>query len=427
MGPDFSYGDSVNSVSHGFTPDVAAQLGDADQRRDLTAALADLPLPTTDAEEWRYSPIGELDLAAYTPVTAPPDRTVDAVSGAACSAQITIIDGFVVEVDRASGVDGLHIEVVTGPAPSTADVDRTALDVLHEAFSPATLSIRVDDGATIADPVLINSHHTGSGRAAFGSITVEVGVDAKLAVVENQTSADGPGLNVPRVSVTVGDAGRASYATIQDLGADLWQLARQHSVVGQQGNAELAIAAFGGAYARLRTDTTLAGRGANGDLLAVYYGDADQVLDFRTFQSHAAADTTSDLAFKGTVDDRAGSIYTGLIRIEENGRNSNAHQANRNIKLSDDAWAWSVPNLEIENNEVRCSHASTVSPVDEDQRFFLHARGVPPRIADRLIVAGFFADVVDRFPEVLRDGIVTRVADKLDRRERRVGDDGAAA
>ena len=272
----------------------------------------------------------------------------------------------------------------------------------------------------IADPVLITSHHTGGGRAAFGSIVVEVGDNASLSVVENQTSGDGPGLSLPRVSVTVGDAGRAAYATVQDLGDDLWQLGRQHSVVGQQGDAQLAIAAFGGGYARLRTDTTLAGRGANGDLLAVYYGDDDQVLDFRTFQTHAAPDTTSDLAFKGTVDDTAGSIYTGLIRIAENGRNSNAHQANRNIKLGEDAWAWSVPNLEIENNEVRCSHASTVSPVDEDQRFFLHARGVPPQIADRLIVAGFFADVVDRFPEVLREGIVSRVAAKLDRRDDRV-------
>ena len=122
------------------------------------------------------------------------------------------------------------------------------------------------------------------------------------------------------------------------------------------------------------------------------------MLDLRTFQEHRAPDTTSNLLFKGGVSDHSHSVYTGLIRILPDGRGSNAFQTNRNLKLSEHAWAESVPNLEIENNDVHCSHASTVGPVDEDQRFYLESRGVPTRAAERLIVGGFFDEVLDAFP-----------------------------
>ena len=129
-----------------------------------------------------------------------------------------------------------------------------------------------------------------------------------------------------------------------------------------------------------------------------------------------APDTTSDLLFKGAVGGRSRSVYTGLIRVEKEARGTNAFQTNRNLKLSDDAWAESVPNLEIENNDVRCSHASTVGPVDEEQRFYLESRGVPPEVADRLIVAGFFDEV--RAPAARPPGwrprVRARISEKLD-------------
>jgi Fe-S cluster assembly protein SufD len=122
------------------------------------------------------------------------------------------------------------------------------------------------------------------------------------------------------------------------------------------------------------------------------------MLDFRTFQHHEGPDTRSDLLFKGAVGGRARSVYTGLIKVHPEARGSNAFQTNRNVKLGDHAWADSVPNLEIENNDVRCSHASTVGPVDEDQRFYLESRGVPPVVAEQLIVTGFFDEVLSRLP-----------------------------
>ena len=116
--------------------------------------------------------------------------------------------------------------------------------------------------------------------------------------------------------------------------------------------------ALGGDYARVRTDARLDGRGAVGNQLAAYFGEAHQMHDFRTLQDHAAPKTTSDLLFKGAVGGRSRSVYSGLIRVRKEAPGTTAFQTNRNLKLSDGTWADSVPNLEIDTNDVRCSHAS---------------------------------------------------------------------
>src|SRR5207302_10702368 len=172
----------------------------------------------------------------------------------------------------------------------------------------------------------------------------------------------------------------------------------------------------GGAHAAVRTDCRLVGRRATGRLRAVYFGEAQQMLDFRTFQDHAAPDTTSSLLFKGAVGGESRSVYTGLIRVRKNARGTNAFQTNRHIKLSEGAWAESVPNPETENNDVRCSHASAVGPIDADQRFHLESRGVPTPIAERLVDTGFFDEVLSGLPvPEAAAALRTLVAGKLDR------------
>jgi Fe-S cluster assembly protein SufD len=158
------------------------------------------------------------------------------------------------------------------------------------------------------------------------------------------------------------------------------------------------VVALGGRYARLRSESLLAGSGAESDLTAVYFGDGHQMLDFRTLQDHAAPHTRSDLLFKGAVEDTAQSVYSGLIRIRDVAQGTQAFQTNRNLVLTEGAEAKSVPNLEIEADDVKCSHASTVGPIDDDQLYYLATRGVPPEEAERLIVLGFFDDVFDRLP-----------------------------
>ncbi len=136
--------------------------------------------------------------------------------------------------------------------------------------------------------------------------------------------------------------------------------------------------------------------------------------DFRTLQDHAAPKTTSDLLFKGAVEGRARSVYSGLIRVRKEAPGTSAFQTNRNLKLSDAAWADSVPNLEIDTNDVRCSHASTVGPIDAEQRFYLESRGVPPDRAEELIVNGFFSEVLERLPvKAMVEPLRAHVAAKL--------------
>jgi Fe-S cluster assembly protein SufD len=227
-----------------------------------------------------------------------------------------------------------------------------------------------------------------------------VGADAEVTVVELQTSLPDVGLVSAVTEIAVGAAARARHVTVQDLDPATWQVATQVSRVDQSATFLAAGAALGGDYARLRTDCRLVGRGATGTLLAAYLGRREQMLDFRTFQDHAAPDTTSELLFKGALAGSSRSVYTGLIRVRPDARGTVAFQTNRNLKLSEHAWAESVPNLEIENNDVRCSHASAVGPVDPEQRFYLESRGVPTAEAERLIVAGFFDDVLSRFPAI---------------------------
>jgi Fe-S cluster assembly protein SufD len=254
--------------------------------------------------------------------------------------------------------------------------------------------------------------------ATFGRLVVQLGENSQADVVDYECSNGVTSFTAPVVELDVGPAARLGYVNVQDLGEKAWRIASQVSRVERDATLVGAQAALGASYGRTRVDCRLVGRGASGDLLAVYFGEGEQMLDFRTFQDHRAPDTTSELLFKGAVADRSRSVYTGLIRVRPEGRGTNAFQTNRNIKLGDEAWAESVPNLEIENNDVRCSHASTVGPIDEEQRFYLESRGVPPTVAERLIVAGFFDEVLQRMPvPALAQSLRGRIVERLERRE----------
>jgi Fe-S cluster assembly protein SufD len=197
----------------------------------------------------------------------------------------------------------------------------------------------------------------------------------------------------------------------------VWQVALQRSRVGRDATLRTSAVALGGEYARLRSEALLTGPGSASEMVAVYFGNETQMLDFRTLQDHDAHHTTSDLLFKGAVEDSARSVYSGLVRLRKTAQRANAAQTNRNLVLSEGAKADSIPNLEIEANDVRCSHASAVGPIDEDQLYYLESRGVPPEVAERLIVFGFFEDVIGRLPLAgLAGRLRTAVARKFEAR-----------
>jgi Fe-S cluster assembly protein SufD len=379
-----------------FTVDAIAELAGppwlVDRRRAAFERWQGATLPTTEEEVWRYSRIDDLDLDAHAPGEVP-----SAVEHG--------------DLGRARVLRGADASAeVLGELPDTAD----ALTWLHHALAADPVVIDVPDGVTVPDPIVVRHAGPDDGVAAGVRLVVRAGADSEVRVVE-LFEGGGAGLLLPAADVQVGPAARVGYVGAQLLGTTTWSLGTLELGADAQSTTTAGLVAFGGDYARVRTDCRLLGRGATGNLVAAYFGDGDQTLDYRTFQDHVAPDTTSNLLFKGAVNDRSRSVYTGLIRVGKDARGTNAFQTNRNIKLSEDAWAESVPNLVIENNDVHCSHASAVGPIDEEQRFYLESRGVPTVVAERLIVAGFFAEVLDQLPLVphLRERLDAAVAAKL--------------
>jgi Fe-S cluster assembly protein SufD len=375
-------------------------------------ALADVRLPTADEEVWRYSRIAELDLDDFALIEQPPSDAVPESATRLLSSMppwagaVVLRNGVVVhaELGESWAAKGVWFGAA-GDAPdgegSVGSVAAEPTDVfaeLNEAHAADPVLLRVPAGLSVAEPFVLIDWIDAEGGFVLPRLVVEVGADADVRLLDWQGSADVRALVAPVVELGVAQAGRLGYLNVQERGPQVWQITSQVSSVDRDATLVAAQAALGGDYARTRADCRLVGRGATGNLLAAYFGKGTQTLDFRTFQDHAAPDTTSNLLFKGAVDDESRSIYTGLIRVRKEARGTNAFQTNRNVKLSEHAWAESVPNLEIENNEVHCSHASTVGPVDEEQVFYLESRGIPPEVAEQLIVAGFFDEVVGQLP-----------------------------
>jgi Fe-S cluster assembly protein SufD len=273
-----------------------------------------------------------------------------------------------------------------------------AFTLMNEAGVIEPVVVQIPEGVDLDAPIVVVHATDGEGIATFPRLVVRAGAHSSAAVVEVQVSGPERSLVVPMTEIVADRAARVGHVTVQQLGLATWQFGLQASRIEAEATFRSTSVGFGGHYARLRTDCRMVGRGATGELDAVYFGEGDQTLDFRTFQDHVAPDCTSNLLFKGAVGGRSRSVYTGMIHVGKEARGTNAFQTNRNVKLSDGAWAESVPNLVIENNDVRCSHASAVGPIDQEQRFYLESRGVPSDEAERLIVTGFFDEVLGRAP-----------------------------
>jgi Fe-S cluster assembly protein SufD len=293
-----------------------------------------------------------------------------------------------------------------------------------DAFSLASIanladvtSIEVAAGVTVREPIQLD-RRVVSDRIMIGTrLVISVEAEGECTVIERLSSGDVASLVLPMTEIRLAQGARLRYITVQELGTSARQIAMTVCETGADASLSTMAVALGGSYARLRNDARITGKGAHNELLAVYFGEGNQMHDFRTTQDHVAPKSTSELVFKGAVKDSSRSVYSGLIRIGEHARGTVANQTNRNLLLSPNAAAESVPNLEIENNDVKCSHASAVGPIDEDHRYYLESRGVPSDVAERLIVLGFFAELLERIPDLqLRAELSASVTAKFDRR-----------
>jgi Fe-S cluster assembly protein SufD len=301
----------------------------------------------------------------------------------------------------------------------SGEESRDALDYLQAAFAADGAALLVPAGVVLEHPVVVvnvlarDARDEVRGEALFPRTIVRLGESAAATVIEMSVSGDGAALVMPAVEIDVGDGARLSYSSIQQLGRKSWQLGRTYLRAGRDATLRHFTASFGGEYARSRTDSLLDGQGGSAELLAAYLGDGSQTHDFRTLQEHVGPRTTSDLYFKGAVGDSARSVYSGMIRMRKGARGANAFQTNRNLVLSDGAHADSVPNLDIEENDVRCSHASAVGPIDSVQRFYLESRGVPSAVADRLILLGYFRELLERVEPAVSDHVSNAIGGRI--------------
>ncbi len=410
-----------------FTAEAARALPGPDwlaaRRVAAVERLADVEWPTDAQEIWRYSRIGQLDLAQFRPVPAeqmgepgvepaPGGGPIAAEAGERAGL-VVVRNGRVVhhaldaELEakgvRVCGLATCEADELASVVGTCSDASPDAFTVLHDAFLAGGAYVKVPRGVVVEKPIVVLHWSEGDGLASFPHTLVVAEDGAEVTVFDRYGSADTKSVTVGHlvdavVELIVGDNAHVRYLSVQEQGAHTWQIALQRAHLGRDASLKSSVVALGGSYARLRSESLLAGAGSESDLTAVYFGDGHQMLDFRTLQDHDAPNTRSDLLFKGAVEDEAQSVYSGLIRIRPDAQKSVAFQTNRNLVLTEGADARSVPNLEIEADDVKCSHASTVGPVDDDQLYYLATRGVPPEEAERLIVLGFFDDVFDRLP-----------------------------
>jgi Fe-S cluster assembly protein SufD len=423
-----------------FTADAARELGGPDwlvERRVAAAErLATLTWPSSHDEIWRYSRVDDFDIDRYRPATAAElgpigDRAPGGGPWAAEAGEragmAVVRDGRVVhcELDPALEAKGVRLcdiatcddEQIRDALGRASSQSEDAFTVLHDAFLAGGAFISVPAGVVVEQPIVVLHWSEGDGEASFPHTLVVAGETSEVTVLDRFGSPTTSHLVDAVIELLVGDGAHLRYLSVQEHGARTWHVAQQRAHVGRDATLRTSAVALGGDYARLRSEAVLVGQGAESDQLAVYFGDGTQMLDFRTLQDHDAPNTRSDLLFKGAVEDTARSVYSGLVRLRPAAQKAQAFQTNRNLVLTEGAGAESIPNLEIEANDVRCSHASAVGPIDDEQLYYLESRGVPPAEAERLIVLGFFDDVFERLPLTsLTRRLRRAVVDKLEHR-----------
>ncbi len=378
-----------------------------DARQAAWAAFERLPLPSSAEEAWRYVDLDhdftELDLPLEPGSPLSPDPFT---SSLAASARVVLVDGFAI---TASG------EFVAGEAELSGLVD-PATDkyaAAHQAFLQGGASVRVPPSAVTVAPVLIEVQATRDRSVSFPHVNVNIGDNAEAELVILYRSSDLVQAVVnPQVEIVMGDGARVRLLTVQEFAHGVAVVIHQRVQLGRDAAFRMGEVGLGGSLARLDLGVDLVGQGASSDVVGLFFGHLRQVLDYRMTITHRGRNTTSDVLLKGAVEDEAQSIFAGLVRIEKGAIRSSSFETNRNLVLSRDAKAHSIPNLEILCDDVMCGHGSSVGPLEKEHLYYLQSRGLSTPRAERLLVRGFFRQVIERLPVHGLDDEVAAVLEK---------------
>lgn len=408
------------------------------RKQAFTEYLA-LPIPSPQTEEWRYTDLSDLDLSFAPFASGVKAENLDGVAEEILQAAgsvgeragLQIQHNSIVAVshlDPALEAEGViftdldraareHPELVDPYLHALVPTSRTKFTALHAAFRTGGTFLYVPDGVVVPHPLQTLTWLDADGAAVFPHTLVVVGEDAEVTFIDRCASPNlSRALSDAVVEIHTGPASRVRYVSIQEWGEGVVHLGVQRARLARDVDFRSVAVGFGASLARVETESALAEPGASSEMLGVFFADGTQHFDHRTEQDHIAPNCHSDLLYKGALRDESRAVYSGWVHVRPGARKTDAMQTCRNIVLSDRAKADAIPNLEIENNDVRCGHAASVGPVEEETLFYLESRGIPRAEAERLIVFGFFQEVLDRIPlEEVRDGVAQAIEQELAR------------
>jgi Fe-S cluster assembly protein SufD len=378
-------------------------------RADALAAYEALPIPDTTEEHWRFT-----NLRGFDP---------EAFSGAATAEISTMLD---LDVAGHATVTADGIDISTAPEgvtfePLSEDNDRlyslVGWDEKFAAHNAATwkhgLLVVVRKNVQLEKPLYVRIAATGQ---TFWRLVVVAEEGARASLIEEYASPseDTAAYSNAVTELFVEQNAKLEYVSLQNLSRETWHFASHHARVERDGELDWVAGGFGSKKGKVRIQNDLNGPGATSRVTGAYFADGEQHLDYDTFQEHIAPDCESDFAFKGALRDHATAVWRGMIRVEPNAQKTNAYQECRNLMLSPTTHAVPIPGLEILANDVRCTHGATVGRVDREQLFYLMARGLSRPEAERLIVRGFFQDVLDRIElEPVREAVTAALEARI--------------
>jgi Fe-S cluster assembly protein SufD len=377
----------------------------SDRRTQAFDIFEKLDDPDPKGEEWRYVDVRGFDFGRFSP---PRPRSVAPELPAELAAKGVVLAEL---QDTARDSAELLKEHFFTEVP----VEEHRFTALHGAFMSEGIFLYVPANVEVELPLDV-LHGLEPGGSVFPHATVVVGENSSVTLVETFRSEDAEEASICASVVEI-EARRGStvnYISLQQWGRNVHHFQTQRFTAHRDATVRSLAVNLGSTFARTQVESVLQGEGSFSEMLGLYFADSDQDFAQRTLQSHNAPHTTSDLLYKGALKQKSRSEYSGLIKVLKGAQETDAYQANRNLVLSEQALARSIPQLEIEANEVRCTHGATVSPVEEEHLFYLMSRGIDRITAQKLVVFGFFGEVLDRIRvpavrEELSDAIAAKV------------------
>ena len=364
----------------------------AARRERAAAASVGLALPDATVPGWEFTDLGGLDLDAFPPAPAEHEGGESVFEDVAVPGGVTAIPLVQAVAERPELVERHLGSVVASEGDPFA--------ARNDAEWSSGLFVHVAPGVAADGPVIARAVQAAAERGTYWRTLIVVDEGAEAEVWEQYLSAapDLGGLFNTVTELVVGPGARLRYVSAQAVSEKAWIFGTQRAEVDRDGALEWVALGFGSARGKVRMETNLAGRGSEAKVTGAYVGRGRQHLDFDTTQEHAAPNTTSDLAFRGLLDGRSTAVWRGMIRVDPGAQQTDAFQESRNLLLSTRAHADAIPGLEIEANDVRCTHAAAVAQIDREQLFYLRAHGLGFKQAQRLVIEGFLQELVERFP-----------------------------